>query len=342
MEKEIKLEKKRIDYFDIAKGIGIILMILGHMSLRNEYLKNFIYSFHMPLFFIISGYFYKKRENKVCIKNILKKLIIPYIITCVAMIAYKVFRLILDGNFTEITNTVKVWGLASLYGSGLGEHFGISSIGAIWFLLALGTATYIMNLIYNQKYRYLWVLLIAYVGYKTSSYIWLPFSIQAGMVALVFVYIGVLAKENDVLNKKIPTELYALLIFIIVFSTKYGGNIDMVRNYYSDGIIDFIGGISGTFMCIKFSILIDKYLKIIKNFLVFIGKNSLLCMCIHLFSLDCLNWITIHKLLERIGIERQDIKNTIINFTFVLIMLLFIKTIQTISIKLKEKLFLAN
>ena len=112
MEKEIKLEKKRIDYFDIAKGIGIILMILGHMSLQNEYLKNFIYSFHMPLFFIISGYFFKQRDNKVCMKNILKKLIVPYIVTCVFIIAYKVFRLILDGNFTEITNTIKVWGLA--------------------------------------------------------------------------------------------------------------------------------------------------------------------------------------------------------------------------------------
>lgn len=342
MEEEIKIEKKRIDYFDIAKGIGIILMILGHMSLQNEYLKNFIYSFHMPLFFIISGYFYKKRENKVCIKNILKKLIIPYIITCVAIIVYKVFRLVLDGNFTEITNTVKVWGLASLYGSGSGEHFGISSIGAIWFLLALGTATYIMNLIYNQKYRYLWVLLIAYVGYKTSSYIWLPFSIQAGMMAVMYLYIGILFKDNNLFNIKAPTILYIFLTSIVIFCTIYCGKLYMVSNYYENGLIDVIGGISGTFMCIKFSILIDKYLKIIKNFLVFIGKNSLLCMCIHLFSLDCLNWITIHKLLERIGIERQDIKNTIINFTFVLIMLLFIKTIQKILVKLKEKLILAN
>jgi len=317
-------------------------MILGHMSLQNEYLKKFIYTFHMPLFFIISGYFFKQRENKVCIKNIFKKLIIPYIITCVAIIAYKVFRLILDGNLTETTNIIKVWGLASLYGSGLGEHFGIISIGAIWFLLALGTATYIMNLIYNQKYRYLWIVLIAYVGYKTSNYIWLPFSIQAGMVALVFVYIGVLAKENDVLNKKIPTELYVLLTFIIAICTKYYGNIEMVRNYYDDGIIDVIGGVSGTFMCIKFSILIDKYFKIIKKCLVFIGKNSLLCMCIHLFSLDCLNWITINNLLKKIGIYRQDIRNIIINFSFVFLILMIIKIVQRIETKLKERVIMLN
>lgn len=338
----INKEKKRIDYFDIAKGIGIILMILGHMSLQNKYLKNFLYTFHMPLFFIISGYFFRYRENKICIKNIIKKLIIPYTLTCIIIIFYKVFRLLLDGNFSDITNTIKVWGLASIYGSGYGIRYGIQFIGAIWFLLALGFATYIMNLIYNQKYRYLWVLLIAYVGYKTSTYIWLPLSIQVGMVALVFVYIGVLVRENDLFNTKIPIILYLFLIFIMVFCTKYCGNIDMVRNYYNDGLIDFIGGLSGTFLCIKISMIIDKYTKMLSKMFAFIGRNSLLCMCIHLFSLDCLNWITINNLLENIGIYRQDIRNIIINFSFVFLILMIIKIIQRIGIKLKERMIMIN
>lgn len=317
-------------------------MILGHMSLENQYLKNFIYSFHMPLFFIISGYFFKQRDNKTCIKNILKKLIVPYVITCITIIVYKVFRLLIDENFVEISNTIKVWGLASLYGSGSRECFGIRFIGAIWFLLALGIATYIMNLIYNQKYRYIWVLLIAYVGYKTSNYIWLPFSIQAGMVALLYLYIGVIVKEKDILNIKFSIIVYIFLVFIIIFCTIYCGKLYMVSNYYENGIMDVIGGISGTIICIKISILIDKYLKVTKKILIYIGKNSLLCMCIHLFSLDCLNWTTLHKLFLSLGIERQDIRNTIINMTFVLIILLFIKMVQIILKKLKEKLIMIS
>ena len=90
MDKEIKTKKNRIDYFDIAKGMGMILVIIGHMPLKNRYLINFIYSFHMPLFFIISGYFFKYRENKECIKNIFKKLILPYFITCILIILYKI------------------------------------------------------------------------------------------------------------------------------------------------------------------------------------------------------------------------------------------------------------
>ncbi len=342
MKKEIKLKKKRIDYFDIAKGIGIILMILGHMSLQNRYLKNFIYSFHMPLFFIISGYFFKERDNKQCLKTIFKKLIIPYILTCLCIIFYKVFRLVLDGNFSEITNTIKVWGLASLYGSGSKEEFGIRFIGAIWFLLALGTATYIMNLIYNQKYRYLWVFLIAYVGYKTSSYIWLPFSIQAGMVALLFLYLGILSKEYNFFNIKVPFVLYIFLVCIMIFCTIYCGELYMVCNYYKNGIMDVIGGVSGTFLCIKLSMFIEKYLRVIKKLLIFVGRNSLLCMCIHLFSLDCLNWVTIHNILQKIGIQRLDIRKTIINITFVFVMLVLIKIMQKVVTKIKESKYILH
>lgn len=337
MDKEIKTKKNRIDYFDIAKGMGMILVIIGHMPLKNRYLINFIYSFHMPLFFIISGYFFKYRENKECIKNIFKKLILPYFITCILIILYKIIILIKDGNYAEILNTLKIWGLASLYGSGSGQHFGIRFIGAIWFLLALSLASYIMNVIYKQKYRYLWVVLIAYVGYKTSRYIWLPLSMQVGMVALLFIYLGVLAKEKNILNKRIPNIVYIFSIFITVFCVFYCGEMSMASNYYKNGIMDVVGGISGTFLCIKFSALIDKFTKIIRKIFIFIGKNSLLCMCIHLFSLDCLNWRTAHKWLEKMGMKRYDIKCVIIHIVFVLSILIIIKLAKKIVISLKKE-----
>ena len=50
------LTKKRLNYLDYAKGIGILLVVLGHIY--NNSVKLWIYSFHMPLFFIISGYLY--------------------------------------------------------------------------------------------------------------------------------------------------------------------------------------------------------------------------------------------------------------------------------------------
>ena len=50
-------DKKRVKYFDIARGITIILMIVGH-TLSFGWKRNLIFSFHMPLFIIISGMFF--------------------------------------------------------------------------------------------------------------------------------------------------------------------------------------------------------------------------------------------------------------------------------------------
>ena len=71
-------KKKRIQYIDIARGIAIILMIIGHVI--EGLPRKIIYSFHMPLFIIVSGLLYKDRNAKDTIKNILKKLILPYAI----------------------------------------------------------------------------------------------------------------------------------------------------------------------------------------------------------------------------------------------------------------------
>src|SRR5512144_3032083 len=53
--------KKRLEYIDIAKGIGILLVVMGHndFSLVSPFFYKFIYAFHMPLFFFLSGMFFK-------------------------------------------------------------------------------------------------------------------------------------------------------------------------------------------------------------------------------------------------------------------------------------------
>lgn len=72
---------KRIEYIDIAKGIAIIMVLLGHIDLCPIGLKSSIYSFHMPLFFILSGYFMKEGiEIRLLIKKLFKSLMVPYLI----------------------------------------------------------------------------------------------------------------------------------------------------------------------------------------------------------------------------------------------------------------------
>ncbi|MEI0739791.1 acyltransferase family protein [Paenibacillus sp. JTLBN-2024] len=54
--------KKRLDWVDAAKGIGILLVVMAHVPIPDS-LKQFIYSFHMPLFFLLSGMMFRSSSS---------------------------------------------------------------------------------------------------------------------------------------------------------------------------------------------------------------------------------------------------------------------------------------
>ncbi|MGM0873312.1 MAG: acyltransferase family protein [Bacillota bacterium] len=79
--------KNRDSYFDNAKFFLIILVVFGHIirsfiddSQLLMHVYKFVYTFHMPAFILISGYFAKGFRKKGYVKKITKKLILPYLI----------------------------------------------------------------------------------------------------------------------------------------------------------------------------------------------------------------------------------------------------------------------
>ena len=70
------MTKQRLEYIDIIKGIGIFLVVLGHVT-TNQNAYHFIYAFHMPLFFIIEGMFLHDKPG--FIRKQAKSLLLPYI-----------------------------------------------------------------------------------------------------------------------------------------------------------------------------------------------------------------------------------------------------------------------
>lgn len=92
--------KDRLPWIDITKGIAIILVVLGHVvtsfynsGLLNdsklfELVYNFIYSFHMPLFFFISGFLAYKKDESFTKKSVIVKILsyaIPYVVFSVLL-----------------------------------------------------------------------------------------------------------------------------------------------------------------------------------------------------------------------------------------------------------------
>jgi fucose 4-O-acetylase-like acetyltransferase len=143
----------RKKWADVAKTIAIVAVIVGHTSGIPDLLSRFIFSFHMPLFFILSGYFTKECVDlkKATVKDA-KSLLVPYVLTCGITIVLAMLRAWVFGQ--NPINELMTWAHASLYGSGTliaDWAEGTRIIGAIWFLLALFFARFFWN--YTERFK---------------------------------------------------------------------------------------------------------------------------------------------------------------------------------------------
>lgn len=160
MQKESIISKtdNRLHWVDVARGLAMLCVILGHMGLDN--LNIFIFSFHMPLFFLIAGYFQKKQKPSIFIKQKAKSLLIPYLFTSAALILAtqlnNTAKIIFHRNDAESTIYLFVeWVKAVFLGSGARKDFifvkSDIAVGAIWFLLAMFFAQVLVNLLINKN-----------------------------------------------------------------------------------------------------------------------------------------------------------------------------------------------
>lgn len=291
---------KRIDYFDIAKGISMLCIIAGHLGV--DEINNFVFTFHVPIFFLISGYFMNDRlPMKEFVVKRAKQLMIPYFIAWVFIAAGAVrFIAVWLQDVPAVLFTVLNQFLSGLYGNGsgiheifIGEHIYISSVGAIWFLPALFVAVVLVRYFMNQKYGGVWIFLIAVLGYESSKAAWLPMSVQAGMVAASFVYLGMLARRYDIMEKKLPKEMAVGVAAVWVFCILFCGHLYLVENTFGNGIVDYAGALAGSYLVLKCSCLLEEKTRYIAKFFRFLGKHSLVLLCVHAVELKLMPWDTL-------------------------------------------------
>lgn len=80
-------KKSRLTALDSLRGFGILLVVLGHTSQTND-LVSWIFSFHMPLFFIISGMLFHERQFLDSFKRKAVRLLVPYVFFGTVTLAY--------------------------------------------------------------------------------------------------------------------------------------------------------------------------------------------------------------------------------------------------------------
>lgn len=288
-----KTTQSRIDYLDIAKGFAMICIVMGHLGI--DRLNSFVYTFHVPIFFLISGYFLTdKLSVPAFVKKKARQLLIPYAVTSFFIIAGVTLRDVIETKgFENVVYNVKTWTIAALYGSGTIEYqepFYIKQIGAIWFLLALFFALIIVRFSMNWRYGFIGVAVLAYVGYKTTTMVWLPWSVQAGMTAAVFVYIGFMAGKYRLPEKKTHPAVLSVLAGIWLICILFCGRMYVVRNHYENGLLDVLGALAGSYIVVLLCEKAERYTNYIAKYLKFLGRNSLLFLCCHAVEQQVIPW----------------------------------------------------
>lgn len=304
------MSNEREKWIDNAKGISIILVIIGHVSgdLSGIWKFDFVYGIHLTMFFILSGFTIKRK--KITLELLNKKfehLMIPYFLTCIAVLITDVINnyLISDTSIETISNIIGADLTRSFFGSGAITNFGDvelgTRIGAIWFLPAIFFATFFFQLILNcyenrDDISGILSALIAAFGYISARFIWLPFSVQSGMMATFFIWIGYEIKKKKIISQlKWYHYIIAQLILLLGINTGYC-NIGFVVAYINDWIISTLVGISG---CILIYLISIKYKG---KILEYVGRKSLLVLCVHLYTLETMG-VHFNHLLDEYSLQ---------------------------------------
>lgn len=270
---------KRISWIDLAKCFGIFFIVLGHVYIEDALIRRILYSFHVPLFFILSGFTYKHKKNKTFILNKIRTLYIPYIVCAIiSILIYLLLGSVLGQdvslNFSDLVKNL------------FGMLYANASVGnmlwnrPLWFIPALFVCLIIINLIEGfreKRVRLLLVLLLTALGmFLSYKRIFLPLQTETALSMLIWVYIGILTKPFMInIKNRIQTSVIAIItVFLLgagLVLSWYNGPIEVMIDYYSNNIFFyFITAYSLSFAVILFSILIKQ-----NSLLEYVGKNTL-------------------------------------------------------------------
>ena len=199
----------RVKWIDTAKGMAMICIIIGHIGGGNygKVYLSFVYTFNVAVFFLLSGYTLKiEHIISEYVNKKFKRLMLPYFYTCCAVMLMDIFNSIFiskDGRILTITNILVKDIARSFFASGTFTNFADIDIGrcigAIWFFPAMFFALLIIQVVLNMYVerwiRWAVVIIIALMGFISSKFIWMPFSVQSGMTASVFILAGYYIKK---------------------------------------------------------------------------------------------------------------------------------------------------
>ena len=296
------LLQKRDNAISIIKGIGIILMVIGHSGCP-DWLHNIIYMFHVPLFFITAGYFYKacddfSKLSRFIIKR-LKGLYIPFIKWSLAFLLLHNLFYYLNIYSADIGHYNYDKLLQNAKNIILEMRSCGQMLGAFWFLKTLFLASCgvaIMDFIthkiirLNTKYNsYAYLIIFIILTVLTKMYaISLPIIGESSRICLgiSFFISGTLIKQYNISLKKY--QAFAILFIVFALSI-----IQPCNMFTPSALLSILFFFCATITFIAIYNLIKSF-KINSSKLVYIGEHTMIILALHFLCFKLISLLKIY------------------------------------------------
>ena len=277
----------RLAWVDWAKFLGIALVVYAHIPYAK--LGGLVFLFHMPFFFLISGYLYKKRPFKEELRRTIKCLYLPYL-------CYNVLLLIFTPpQPPQFVARLEI-SIYVLFGNQemLPEHF-----RAMWFLVSLMLMRLISSFFHKR-------LLVVSVLAMVTSIVFIKtglftegsdfFQLKTTMICYQFFVIGNLYRENpqfDILKNKHPRLIYSITImgslFLLLIGWIFVGSVNLFRgNTGNNLIIMLIVAYGLSYFLIK---IIETSLPVSNKIIQLISIGTLFIVCLHQSMLELIDGV---------------------------------------------------
>ncbi len=284
----------RVDWIDCAKGIGMFLVIFGHTvssagSNAEQLIRGAIFSFHMPLFFILSCVTFRLSENDSQFmrktKRAFQHLIIPAILLFLLSVLLNIVN---NFDFIDWKTYLSEKINALVYSSGAYVQVSraiIPSIGMMWFFVVLFAGRSLFDYIHLNVKNPLFAIMVVVMstlGICIARLQWLPLSFDIALAVMFFFLFGDYLKKIDMNNHALLLCIISFVIWAVSFALIYYVShdfIELAKRRYPVFPLCYMTAISGTMFIAYLCKLISS--SIWMKPLVYIGRFSLYFFCVH-------------------------------------------------------------
>ena len=280
-------ERGRDITVDVARGIFIIAMLIGHFRI-DGILRGIIYSCHMVAFVFISGYFYKEPKSiRKTVVHMVRTYLLPYavFVGLYFLMNYQSWSL----RFFREKILQYLMGISFAW-----KVFpGIPSVGPVYFILLL-FVTRLLYMLLDHACRDKRILTIAVLILSSAGMAlghrgyWLPWSVDISLYCLVFFHIGVLCRRFGILEKVCGINSLFFGLSAVWAYMIFAGSMEIsIRNYGNYGIV-ILGAVSGILVIMMLSSYIRNKLHVLRKILSVAGRDSLYIIIVHVLLHDML------------------------------------------------------